>query len=125
MKTLVIAGIINVHKQILIRMIFLTMMLNAVHATIGVYEVYSPREIVTHQRLDMNKYFKVRFGRYVEASEYACPSGNWQSSTMCFNLNSGVVVTRRTVTPLPMLDRIKKLVNRWGMNPGLINTPVV
>ena len=33
---------------------------------------------------------------------------------MWFNLNSGVVVTQRTVTPLPMPDQIRKLVNRWG-----------
>ena len=36
---------------------------------------------------------------------------------MCFNLNSGVVVTQRTVTPLPMPDQINNLVNRWGNQP--------
>ena len=36
---------------------------------------------------------------------------------MCFNLNSGVVVTRRTITPLPMLDRIMKLINIWVNQP--------
>ena len=120
MNTLVIAGILNVHKQIVIHMIyFVTMMLNAVPATLGVSVVYSLHEIVTQCKLDMNKDCKVRFSTYMEASEDAqitnkmksiterCialgPSGNWKVSTMSFNLNCGVV-TRRTITPLPMLD---------------------
>ena len=137
MKTLVIASILNVHKQIVICMIYVvTMMLNAVPATLGVSEVYSSREIVTQRKINMNKDFKLRFGTYVEASKDAkikstmksrteeCialgPSGKWQGSTVCFHLNSGVVVTRRTVTPLPIPDRIKKLVNQKGKpTPGL------
>ena len=131
MKTLVIAGILNVHNQIVIHMIyFVTMTLNAVPDTLGVSEIYSPRDILTQRRHDMDKDRKVRLGTYTEASEDAqikntmksrteecvslCPSGNWQGSTMCFNLNNGVVVTQRTIIPLPMPDRIKKLVNRWG-----------
>ena len=134
MKTLVIAGILNIHKQIMIHMVyFVTIMLNAVPATLGVSKIYSLCEIVTQRKLDMNKDCKVRFGTYVEAREDTqitntmksrteeCivlgPSGNWEGSTTCFNLSSGVVVTRRTVTPLPMPDRIKKLVNSWGNQP--------
>ena len=112
---------------------FVTMMLNAVPATLGVSEVYYLRDIVTQWKLDMDKDCKVRFVMYVEARKDAqitntmksrteeCivlgPSGNWEGSTTCFNLSSGVVVTRRTATPLPMPDRIKKLVNRWGNQP--------
>ena len=81
----------------------------------------------------MNKYCKVCFGTYMEASEdtqttntmksrtEGCialvPSGNLQGSTMCFNLNIVVVVKRITITPLPMPDQIKNLVNRWGNQP--------
>ena len=47
-KTLVIKGILKVHKQIVIHMIcFVNMVLNAVRATLGVSKVYYPREIVT------------------------------------------------------------------------------
>ena len=45
------------------------------------------------------------------------PSGNWQRSTKYFNLNTGKAVTRRTVTVVPMPDRIVKKVNAWGDNP--------
>ena len=44
-------------------------------------------------------------------------SGNWKDYTRWFNLYIGVVVTRRNVTPLLILDRIKKLVNRWVNQP--------
>ena len=50
MKTLVIKGILNVHKQIVIHMIcFVNMVLNAVRATLGVSKVYYPRKIVTQR----------------------------------------------------------------------------
>ena len=121
MKTLVIAGILNFHKHIVIRVVyFVTMMLNAVPATLGVSVVYYLHEIVTQCKLDMNKDCKVRFSTYMEASEDAqitnkmkscteecialVPSRNWQGPTMCFNLNIRVVVTRRTVTTLPIPD---------------------
>ena len=99
---------------------FVTMMLNAVPATLGVSEVYYLRDIVTQWKLDMDKDCKVRFVMYVEARKDAqitntmksrteeCIalgfSGNWKGYTMCFNLNIRVVVTRRTVTTLPIPD---------------------
>ena len=56
MKTLVIAGILKFHKQIVIHMVYVvTMMLNAVPSILGVSKLYSPREIVTQRKLDMDK----------------------------------------------------------------------
>ena len=82
MKTLVITGILNVHKQIVIHMVcFVTMILNNVPATLGVSKVYSPREIVTQQKLDMNKDCKVHFGTYVEASKDAKITNTMKSRT--------------------------------------------
>ena len=69
-KTLFVAGIRKLHKQIVICMVyFVTMMLNAVPAKLGISNVHSPREIVTQRQLDFTKDCKVQFGSYIEASE--------------------------------------------------------
>ena len=82
MKTLVIAGILNFHKHIVIRVVyFVTMMLNAVPATLGFSKVYSPREIVTQRKIDTNKDCKVRFGTYVEARKDAQIKNTMKSHT--------------------------------------------
>lgn len=65
---------------------------------------------------------RARFGAYVEASQDSditntmndrtapCivlgPTGNVQGSVSCYNLETKQVVTRRTITPLPMPDRV-------------------
>ena len=87
----------------------------------------SPREIVLQLKLDFKKHCRVEFRTYVEASmdevvtntlrdrTEECitlgPTGNFQGSIACLNLETGRVVTGMTVTALPMPDRvIKKLV---------------
>ena len=56
MKTLVVAGILRVHKQIMIHIIyFVTIMLNSLPATLVFSYLNYPHEIVTQQKLDMNK----------------------------------------------------------------------
>ena len=50
---------------------FVTMMLNAVPATLGFSKVYSRNEIVTQRKLNMNKDCRVHFGTYVDASKDA------------------------------------------------------
>ena len=56
MKTLAIVGILNVHKQTVIHMIyFVNMMINDVRATLGVSKIYFQREIVTQWKLNMNR----------------------------------------------------------------------
>ena len=65
-KSLSITGIKLLHKQVVIHMCyFVTMVVNAVPANLGVSQVYSPREIVTQRKLDMKKDCKVQFGAYV------------------------------------------------------------
>ena len=39
------------------------------------------------------------------------PSGNWQDSLKCFDLETGMVVIRRIVKVMPMPDRVVKKVN--------------
>ena len=42
------------------------------------------------------------------------PSKNWQGSTVCVNLGTGVVVVYCTIQEVHMLDRIKDTFNKWG-----------
>ena len=87
---------------------FVTMMINAVPADGSISEKYSPREIVTGQKLDMKKDCRALFGAYVEASKdavttntmdkrtHSCitlgPSRNLQGSVKCFDLLTGKLI---------------------------------
>ena len=105
-------------------------MINAVPADGGISEIFSPREIVTGRKIDMEKDCRALFGSYVEASKdavitntmdertHSCialgPAGNLQGSLKCFDLLTGKLVIRRTFKCLPLPERIIKLVNLWG-----------
>lgn len=109
---------------------FVVLWLNAFVSDNGASDEFSPREIVTGLRMDYDKHCKCRWGAYVEASQDAditntmndrtapCialgPTGNVQGSVSCFNLETKQLVTRRTVTPLPMPDRVKRRVEKLG-----------
>ena len=117
--------------QVVIHLIyFVVFWMNAMPSDSGISEVYSPREIVTGMKLDFKKHCRARFGAYVEASyddvitntmkdrTHACialgPTGNVQGSLKCFDLETGRIVKRRTVTPVPMPNRILKKIKKWG-----------
>jgi hypothetical protein len=117
--------------QIVIHLIkFVVMWINALPHKNGVSSILSPREIVLRLKMDFKKHCRVKFGAYVEASPddiitntlrdrtEECialgPTGNMQGSVACFNLDTGRVVTRRTITPLPMPDRIIRKVMKMG-----------
>ena len=97
---------------------------------------FSPREIVTGLSTDYERDCKVDIGSYVEASTdttvtidntertRSCvalgPVGNRQGSVKCFDIESGKVLHRRTVTQLPWpLDNrlVKKLKNGARRGP--------
>ena len=42
------------------------------------------------------------------------PSGNWQGFQVCFELKTGKVVFRRTITRLPMPTSIIQVINNRG-----------
>ena len=124
-------GIHYLHKQIVIRLVyFVTMCINSVPTTLGVSRKYSPREIVTQNKFDFALDCRVKFLALVEASTDAIitndmiprthkclalgPSGNLQGSVMCFDLDTGKVVTRRTIKEIPMPESVIKRVNKWG-----------
>ena len=82
-------------------------MVNAVPAAKGISYIFAPHEIVTGRHLNF-KHLQAAFGEYIEASvdaevtnemkgrTHACislgPSGNWQGSQVCFDLETGKVV---------------------------------
>ena len=99
----------SIPDQILIHLLqFVVFWINALPADTGVSDVYSPREIVTGVKLDFKKHCRARFGAYVEASyddevtktlkdrTHSCinlgPTGNFQGSVKCFDLQTGKVV---------------------------------
>jgi len=109
---------------------FVTLMLNVVPNKQGVSEHLSPRTLITGRKFDFATMPKVLFGAYVEASTDAdltndmksrthpCiglgPSGNMQGSLKCFDIQTGKVVTRRTINRISgksMLEN-KKLPDR-------------
>ena len=119
------------HHQVIIHLLkFVAMWMNALPADNGVSDTISPREIVTRLKMNFDKHCKVLFGSYVKASEDSditntlrdrtqeCialgPTGNVQGSLACFDINTGEVLTRCTVTSLPMPDRVVKKMIAWG-----------
>ena len=111
-STLSVAGIKYLPKPIVIFLVYnVTILVNAIPDSLGVSERYPPREIVTQRKFDFEQDYKFQFGAYVKASDDAIvtntmklgtcgcislsTSGNWPGSTMCFDLDTGKVVTRR------------------------------
>ena len=104
-------------------------MINAVPAAKGISDRFAPREIVKGRRLNL-KHLKAGFGDYIEATTddevtndmkgrtHGCvslgPSGNWQGSQVCFDLETGKVVLQRVIRILPMPESVICVVNAWG-----------
>jgi hypothetical protein len=42
------------------------------------------------------------------------PTGNCQGTDKVFDINTGVIIKTRTITPLPMPDRVIKVDKDWG-----------
>ena len=113
------------------------MMINAVQAAKSISDRFAPREIVTGRHLNL-KHIKAGFGDYIEASTdeivtndmkgrtHGCislgPSGNWQGSQVCFDLETGRVVLRRNIKVLPMPDSVIQVINNWGKSQKKILT---
>ena len=105
----------HIPRQMTIHLIYFGVMWpNAVPSNLDVSQMYSPREIVTQRKLDCTKHCKVELGAYVEAStdrettndmvsrKHECivlgPSTNLQGSLTYFDINTGKVVKRHTIT---------------------------
>eukprot|EP00956_Cyclotella_meneghiniana_P026461 scaffold57247_cov37-Cyclotella_meneghiniana.AAC.7 len=117
---------------------FVVMWMNAFLSDSGVSTEYSPKEIVTGLKFDFKLHCQARFGSYVEASEDAIvtntikdrtqpcivlgPTGNVQGGVYCYNLETKRVVERRTITPLPMPDRVIRRVIKLGERAKQLRT---
>ena len=104
-------------------------MINVIPEAKGISELFSLRDIVAGKCLNIN-HLKSPFGKYIEASvdadvtnyitgrTHPCiflgPSVNCQSSQMCFDLEKGKVLLRRTITRLPIPEGVIKIINDWG-----------
>ena len=121
----------HLHKQIVIHLVyFVVLWLNAFPAKSGISGKLSPREIVTHKKLDYDKHCQVNFGSYVEAhndpditydmmprtheSIALGPSGNMQGTQKVFCINTGRVLKWRKITEYPLPTRVITKVNNWG-----------
>ena len=101
---------------------FIVLCLNAFPVKSGVSGTYSPRELVLHRKLDYKKHCQVFPGSYCEvhdkpvptnmmvARTHACialgPTGNLLGTVKFYCLATGRVLKRRSLTVIPMPDRI-------------------
>jgi hypothetical protein len=112
------------------------MWLNVFPIISGIAGGFSPRELVTGLTINSIKHCKFDVGAYIEASTNAVitndsanrthpciflgPSGNKQGSLNCFDLNTGIVVVRRSaklmVWPNILLKRLTHGEKREGCN---------
>jgi hypothetical protein len=119
-------------RQVVIHLVYFVavLWLNSLPAAAGVSNKYSPHEIVLGCEIDFKKHCKATFGSYVEAHDnptisntmllcifpgiFLGSTGNCQGTHKVFDINTGVVKKNRSITPLPMPDRVIKIVNNWG-----------
>jgi hypothetical protein len=118
-------------RQVVIHLIYFAVLwLNSLPAAAGVSDKYSPREIVLGCKLDFKKHCKTTFGSYVKAHDdptitntmrprtfpgiFLGPTGNRQGTHKVFDINTGVIKKPRTITPLPMPDRVIAVIEDWG-----------
>jgi hypothetical protein len=117
-------------RQVAIHLVYFAVLwLNSLPAATGVSDKYSPHNIVLGRELDFTKHCKATFGSYVEAHDnptitntmclctfpgiFLGPTGNCQGTHKVFDINMGVVKKTRSITPLPMPDRVIKIVHDW------------
>ena len=117
---------------------FVVFWLNSFPHPGGISQDLSPRYLVTGEQIDYNKHCKYEFGQYVQCHEphnntmqartigaiALRPTGNRQGSYYFLSLESGRIIVRNHVTPLPMpsdvITRVENLAAAQEMQPGLV-----
>jgi hypothetical protein len=119
--------------QVVIHLVYFAVLwLNSLPAAAGVSNKYSPREIVLCRKIDFKKHCEATFSSYVKAHDdptitntmcprtfpgiFLGPTGNRQGTHKVFDINTGVVKKTRTITPLPMPDRVITVIKDWGQH---------
>jgi hypothetical protein len=101
----------------------------------GVSKYYSPREILHQQKLDFNKHCTIAQFSYVQAHEepqpsnsqmpraldciYLRPLANLQGGHELLHLATGRVITRRSVTVIPMTTSVIKSIEDMATAEGM------
>ena len=101
----------------------------------GVSKYYSPREILNQQKLDFNKHCTIAQFSYVQAHEepqpsnsqmpraldciYLRPLANLQGGHELLHLATGRVITRRSVTVIPMTPSVIKTIEDMATAEGM------
>jgi hypothetical protein len=118
-------------RQVVIHLVYFAVLwLNSLPAAAGVSDKYSPWEIILGRKLDFEKHCKTTFGSYIKAHDdpittntmhpqtfpgiFLGLTGNRQGTHKVFDINTGVVKKPRTITPLPMPDRVIAIIKDWG-----------
>ncbi len=118
-------------RQVIIHLVYFAVLwLNSLPAAAGVSKKYPPCTIVLGHELNFTKHCKATFGSHVEAHDdptitntmHLCkipgiflgPTGNCQGTHKVFDINTGAIKKTRLITPLPMPDRVIKIIDNWG-----------
>jgi hypothetical protein len=118
-------------RQVVIHLVYFTVLwLNSLPAAARVSDKYSPWQIILGHKLDFKKQCKTTFGSYIKAHNdptimntmcprtfpgiFLGPTGNCQGTHKVFDINTGIVKKPRTITPLPMPDRVIAVIKDWG-----------
>jgi hypothetical protein len=118
-------------RQVDIHLVYFAVLwLNSLPAAARVSNKYSPCKIVLGREIGFTKHCKATFGSYIEAHNdptitntmrlctfpgmFLGPTGKCQGTHKVFDINTGVVKKPRSITPLPMPNRVIKIVDDWG-----------
>ncbi len=118
-------------RQAVIHLVYFAVLwINSLPAATGVSDKYSPWEVVLSCKLNFKKHCKTTFGSYVKAHDdptitntmrpqtfpgiFLGLTGNRQGTHKVFYINTGIVKKPRTISPLPMPDRVIAVIKDWG-----------
>jgi hypothetical protein len=116
--------------QVAIHLVYFAVLwLNSLLAAAGVSDKYSPWEIVLGRKINFKKHCKATFSSYAKAHNdptitntmrprtfpriFLGLTGNRQGTHKVFDINTGIVKKNRTITPLPMPDRVITAIKDW------------
>ena len=123
--------------KILIRKLVqqVTQKINYVCPKGGISKEYSPNNIMTHERLDYNRHFKIPLGSAVEAYNqgfpcnqlperaitgiYVGPAKNFQEGHEIYDIKTKAIITRSKITQVPLTHAIIKAVEQHAHDDGM------
>ena len=110
-------------------MYFCIMWMNMFPVKWGISKKWSPRELISHHKLDAKLHYKTLFGAYCEDMDPditnttkprtkwgIClgPTRNTQGSYKFMSLNTGKKILRRKFTEMPMAESVMNQIDKWA-----------